>query len=719
MPNLSLRRSFAAAALLAAFAGCSGSPRSEDPKPTPPSPLATFRAPAVRSEQVVDDYHGEPIPDPYRWLEDQDGDEVAEFVAAQNAATRAVLDAIPQRGPIEERLRELWNYARREPPVRRGGRWFWRQNDGLQNQDVLCCGDDPRGEGEVLLDPNAMSQDGTLAVSALSISHDGARIAYAVSKSGSDWRTWRVLDVATKTTLADEAPWSKFAQAAWTKDGRGFFYQRYPQPKDGETFQAQNLQPQLCYHVVGADAAQDRVVYERPDEPKLGFGPRVTHDGRLLVIGISQGTDRRNRIALVDLQEEGWPVRMLIAEANARYQFVGNDGDTLWFHTDLDAPHGRIVAIDRKDPAQLREVIQEQTATLQDAVKHGGGFLCSYLEDASSTLRAFSTDGADLGEIALPSLGTVAQLECEPDATDVYCTFSSFLSPPAVHRIATDAKTAEPLLASSFRGDASRYVQKRVFLQSKDGTRVCMFLTHRRGIRLDGKAPCLLYGYGGFGISVTPTFRVPNFVFCERGGIYAQAVLRGGGEYGEAWHKDGMLGNKQNVFDDLFACADFLVRNRYTDTKHLAIQGGSNGGLLVGACLAQRPELFGAAIPEVGVLDMLRYHRFTIGWAWAPEYGTSDDAEQFAWLRRYSPLHNLECGRAYPPTLVMTGDHDDRVLPGHSYKFAAALQAAQGGEAPILLRVDTSTGHGAGKPVKKRIEEAADRLAFLSATIGS
>ncbi len=704
-------------ALLATAAACSS---GADPVPTQPEradALLRFRAPAVRAEDVVDDYHGTQVRDPYRWLEDQDGEEVAEFVAAQNAATRAVLDDVAERPAIEARLKELWNYERHQPPVRRGAKWFWWRNDGLSNQDVLHVGDDPRSQGEVLLDPNAMSPDGTVAVSGLAISHDGSRIAYGTSASGSDWRTWRVLDVATKATLADEVAWSKFSGAAWTKDGKGFFYQRYPQPEAGATFEAQNLQPQLCYHEVGADPKTDRVVYERPDEPKWGFGPRVTDDGRWLVIGISFGTDRRNRVALVDLRQDGWPVRMLVPDLVARWQFVGNDGETMWFHTDLDAPRGRIVAIDLANPGEAREVVPQSDATLESAHKAKDAFVCACLRDASSELRVHALSGELRGIVELPAIGTASGLVGDPDDDVCHFTFASFTAPPAVHELRASTRVVEPLRQPTFRGDSKRLVTQRMFLQSKDGTRLCLFVTHRRGLRLDGNAKCYLYGYGGFGISVTPSFRVPNFVFCERGGIYAQAVLRGGGEYGEEWHKAGMLGNKQNVFDDFVACAQFLVRNGYTKSERLAIGGGSNGGLLVGACLVQRPELFGAAIPEVGVLDMLRYHRFTIGWAWAPEYGRSDDAEQFLWLHRYSPLHNIERGHVYPPTMVMTGDHDDRVLPGHSYKFAAALQAAQGGDAPILLRVETSAGHGAGKPVRKLIAEAADRLAFLHAAL--
>lgn len=710
-------RSLAATLLL--LAACSGSPAPSPSADAAPVGLPPFSPPPVRKDAVVDDYHGTQVADPYRWLEDQDADEVAEFVAAQNAATRACLDAIPGRDELRARLAELYGYARHESPQRRGELWFWLQNDGLQNQPVLCASADPYGEGRVLIDPNGKSADGTVALAGLAASPSGHRLAFALSERGSDWRTWRVLDTATGEELADALPWSKFSGAAWTHDEKGFFWVRYPQPKEGETFEAQTVQPQLCYHELGTDPKSDKVVYERPDEPKWGFQPRVTDDGRFLVLTITAGTDRRNRIACIDLQEEGWPVRMLWADLEARFSFLGNDGDEFAFRTDLEAPRGRVVVLDRKAPHEtLREVVPQQKAVLQDAVRTKEHFVCHYLVDAASSLRRFDAKGRDLGAVDLPALGTASGFTGRSDDEVVHFQLATFTAPSAVLRLDADGGAVRTVRAPQFRGDSKSLVTQRLYLQSKDGTRLCLFLTHRRGIRLDGSSPCLLYGYGGFGLSMSPTFRVPDFVFCERGGIYAQAVLRGGGEYGEEWHQGGMLGNKQKVFDDFVACAEFLVRNRYTSREHLAIGGGSNGGLLVGACLVQRPELFGAAVPEVGVLDMLRYHRFTIGWAWAPEYGTSDDKDAFAWLHGYSPLHNVERGTHYPPTLVMTGDHDDRVLPGHSYKFASALQAAQGRTAPILLRVETSAGHGAGKPVHKRIDEAVDRLSFLQATIG-
>jgi prolyl oligopeptidase len=508
--------------------------------------------------------------------------------------------------------------------------------------------------------------------------------------------------------------WSKFASAAWTHDGKGFFYQRYPAPKEGETFQQKNVNPQYCYHRLGTEQSADLVVYERPDQPDWGFQGEVSEDGKFLLLGITKGTDRRNRVAYVDLTA-GFAVTPLLMEFDASYDFICSEGDTFYFRTDAGAANGRIVAIDRKSPARdsWRSIVPEQKEALGSARMIGRHLVLTYLADASSQLRLFALDGTDAGAIALPGIGTVGAMTGRGSDTQLYFAFTSFTQPSTIYRYDFATKQSAIFRKPSFGRSDEDLVTERVFLQSRDTTRLCMFLVHKKDMPLDGSAPCFLYGYGGFNQPMTPTFSVSRLAFVERGGIYAQAVLRGGGEYGESWHQAGMLDKKQNVFDDFAACADYLVRNGYTASKRLAIGGGSNGGLLVGAALTQNPGKFGAAIPEVGVMDMLRYHLFTIGWAWASEYGRSDDPKAFAWLYRYSPLHNIKAGTSYPPTLVMTGDHDDRVLPGHSYKFAATLQAAQAGPAPILLRIATKAGHGSGKPVSAQIDEAADRWAFL------
>ncbi|MBK8098044.1 MAG: S9 family peptidase [Planctomycetes bacterium] len=704
-------------ALLAA--ACGSSPDAAPPAATPAqSGASRWQSPPTRKDDVVDDYHGTAIADPYRWLEDQDNRDVAAWVRTQNAATRTFLDAIPEQPLLRARLTELWNFPRHSVPTHRHGKWFYRYNDGLQNQAVLHVAEGADARGRVLLDPNRLSDDGTVALGAVAPSHDGELLAFSTSQSGSDWQEWRVLDVATGRVRDDLLRWTKFTGAAWTNDGQGFFYSRYPAPADGQVLGQQTRGAQLCYHRIGTAQQQDRVVYERPDQPDWGFDAEVSEDGRFLIVNIWSGSAGRNRIAYADLQQEGWPVQALLMAHDAGYDFLGNDGDTFWFKTDKDAPRGRIVGIARRDPtAAWTTLVPEQEHALEEVLVVGEHLVAHYLEDAASALRVFALDGTAAGAIELPDLGAVSGLSGRRQDADLHFTFQSFTHAPAVLAYGLTSRQTRVVRPSELRYDIAGLQTQRVFLQSRDGTRLCMFLVHQRGLRLDGRNPTYLFGYGGFQSAMTPGFSLPNLAWLERGGVFAMAVLRGGGEYGEAWHQAGMLGNKQNVFDDFIACAEFLIRNGWCTASRLGIGGGSNGGLLVGAVLTQRPDLIGAAVPEVGVLDMLRYHKFTIGWAWAPEYGSADDPVAFAWLRRYSPLHNVHVGTKYPPTLVMTGDHDDRVVPGHSFKFAAALQAAQAGPAPVLLRVETSAGHGAGKPTSKLIDEAADRLAFLLHTL--
>lgn len=689
------------------------------PEPMQPAELPPFAAPPVGKDDVVDDYHGTAVADPYRWLEEPDGERTRAFVTAQNAASSTYLDALPEREALHERLRELWNFPRTSAPDRFGDRWFWSHNDGLQNQAVWLVDDAADGPGRVLLDPNRWSEDGTVALAGFEPSHDGRRVAFATSRSGSDWQEWQVLDVATGETLPDRVPWAKFTRASWTHDGRGFFYQRFPAPGGGELYAAANGNAQLCYHELGTDAASDRVVYERPDHPEWLFGAEVSDDGHFLVLTIRAGSTQRTRIATADLRVEGWPVQPLRMAGDALWAYVGNHGDEFWLRTDWQAPNGRLVAVDRKAPEAAEQPrIAERAMALQGVRRCGGRFLCNWLADATSHLTVHGDDGVELAQLPLPGLGAVSSLLGRAEDRTCFATFQSFLHAPTVLRFDVVDGTTTTFRKSSFGGDPSAFVTERKELLARDGTRLLLFLTHRRDLVADGTHPTWLYGYGGFAVAMVPQFTVDRFAFVERGGVYAHAILRGGSEFGEAWHQAGMREQKQNVFDDFVACADYLTRNRYTCPARLAIGGRSNGGLLVGAVLTQHPDRFAAAIPEVGVLDMLRFHRFTIGRAWVPEYGCSDDPEAFGWLYAYSPLHNVRPGTHYPATLVMTGDHDDRVLPGHSYKFAAALQAAQVGAAPILLRIDTSSGHGSGKPTGKLLDEAADRLAFLAATIG-
>jgi prolyl oligopeptidase len=684
----------------------------------------TCTVPKTQAGATVDDYHGTRIADPYRWLEDTDAAATKVWIDAQNCVTFAFLEQIPEREDLKRRLTTIWDYPKFGVPFKEGGRYFFTKNDGLQNQSVLytqrTLDDAPR----VLLDPNALSEDGTVALSALSISDDAALMAYATSAAGSDWQEFKVRDVATGRDRSDHLRWVKFSGASWTNDGKGFFYSRYPAP-EGAALQSVNRDMKLYYHVVGTDQSADVLVYERPDQPDWGFGAGVTEDGRYLVNSVWLGTDRRNRVFYADLGDQMRPELRaqtveLLNDFDAGYGFVGNDGPVFYFWTDLDAPRGRLIAVDTRNPARSawREVIPQGKDVLQGVQIVNHTFVASYLMDARSALRLFAKDGTPKGEIELPTLGSVGGVSGKEDEAEMFYAFTSYLYPTTIFRYDFATGQSEVFRAPELDFDAAGYETRQVFYTSKDGTRVPMLITHRRGIAMDRSNPTYLYGYGGFNISLTPSFSPSLLAWLELGGIYAVPNLRGGAEYGEEWHQAGMLENKQNVFDDFIAAAEYLIEEGYTSTPKLAIGGGSNGGLLVGAAMTQRPDLFGAALPAVGVMDMLRFHKFTIGWAWVTEYGSADSAHQFPFLYKYSPLHNLKPGTAYPATMVTTADHDDRVVPGHSFKFAAALQAAHAGSAPALIRVETKAGHGAGKPTAKIIEEQADKWAFLVEVLG-
>jgi prolyl oligopeptidase len=681
--------------------------------------------PHTHTVDQIDDYHGTLVADPYRWLEETDSPQTRDWIEAQNALTFGLLARVPARDGIRRRLTELWDYAKASAPVERGGRYFQLRNTGLQNQDLLYVMDRLDGEAQVLLDPNNLSADGTVALTGWSLSDDGRWLAYATSASGSDWLTWRVRDVTTGRDLPDLIEWSKFSGAAWRKDGSGFYYARYDPPVAGQDYTGANYYQKLHFHCLGEPQARDRLVYERPDQKEWGFSAEVTDDGQYLILAVWQGTDVRNRLFFQDLQSGG-PVVELISALEAAYHFVGNDGSLFYFRTDLDAPCGRLIAIDvtRPDKTAWRTLIPESADTLELVAMLHDEFVTLYLHDGCHLLKRFDRRGRLLADIALPTLGSIpttgAFLNLTGRRTDdvMFYGFSSFLYPVTIYRYDFSRGQSELIFAPPISFDASPYVTRQVFVTSQDGTRVPMFLTHRRDLRLDGQNPTLLYGYGGFNIATVPAFMVSRLIWLEMGGVFASANLRGGGEYGEEWHQAGMLHNKQNVFDDFIACAEYLIAEKVTCAARLAIMGGSNGGLLVGACLTQRPDLFGAAVPFVGVMDMLRFQRFTIGWAWVSDYGSADDPEQFRTLYRYSPLHNLKPGTRYPATMVVTGDHDDRVVPGHSFKFAAALQAAQEGDAPVLIRIQTKAGHGLGKPTAILIEEATDVYAFLAEVVG-
>lgn len=683
------------------------------------------RYPVTKQVDVVDDYHGTLVADPYRWLEDTNSDETASWVSAQNAVTERYLSRLPARSPLRDRLTELWNFERYGVPFREGGLYFFFKNDGLQNQSVLYVQDSLEGEPRVLLDPNTFSDDGTIALTTLDISADGKYIGYGVSSGGSDWQEFRVREIATGQDLEDRIEWVKFSGLSWTRDGKGFFYSRYPEPADGQALLEANRDQKLYYHRVGTPQSEDILIYERPDQPEWGIGASLTEDGRYAILYLTHGTDPRNRLYYIDLKDPANPdlgarVVPLLDDFDASYSVVGNEGSVLYILTDRDAPRKRIVAVDLRNPspARWRTVVPEGEEVIERASLVGGRLAVVSLKDASSRVRFYSTAGRAMGELELPGLGSVGGISGRQDDTELFYAFTSFLYPTTIFRYDLATGENEVFRAPDVDFDPEMYETKQVFYTSKDGTRVPMFITHRRGIELDGTNPAYLYGYGGFNISMTPGFSVPNLVWLEQGGVYAMPNLRGGGEYGEEWHLAGTKERKQNVFDDFIAAAEYLISEGYTSPEKLAIGGGSNGGLLVGAVMTQRPDLYAVAHPAVGVMDMLRFHKFTIGWAWVSDYGSSDDPEGFRYLYAYSPLHNLKEGTCYPATLVTTADHDDRVVPGHSFKFAAALQAAQGCDNPALIRIETRAGHGAGKPTAKQIEEAADVLAFRMANMG-
>ncbi len=673
--------------------------------------------PQARKVQQADDYHGTEVADPYRWLEDdvRESEEVAAWVAAENKVTNAFLHAIPARERIQKELTALWNYEKFSSPFKVGGRYYFYKNDGLQNQSVLYMMDSIEGKPTVLIDPNKWSKDGTVALSGTSFSEDGRYLAYGIQEAGSDWRTWRIMEIATGKLLDEKLEWLKFTSTEWTPDSKGFFYGRFAEPEEGEAFQSLNLNHKLYFHRIGTPQSDDVLVFEQPDHPKWGFGPSVTEDGRFLIISVWKGTADKYRVYVKDLSEPyGIPVA-LIDHFNDEYDFIGNDGYTFYFKTDLNAPNKRVIAIDIRnpDPKNFREIIPEGPEPIQGVGLLNNVFVVRLLKDAKTVVKMFTVDGRFIREVKFPGIGTASGFSGKRTDTETFYSFASFITPPSIYRY--DMITGESKLfrRSQIKFDSDQFELKQVFYKSKDGTRVPMFIAHRKGLKLNGNNPTLLYGYGGFNISLTPYFSISRAQWLKMGGVYCVVNLRGGGEYGEDWHQGGMIHKKQNVFDDFIAAAEWLIDNKYTSSKKLAIQGGSNGGLLVGACMTQRPDLYKACLPAVGVMDMLRFHKFTAGRYWVDEYGSSDDAEQFKTLHAYSPYHNLKPGTKYPATLITTADTDDRVVPGHSFKFAARLQECNAGDNPVLIRIETKAGHGSGKPTSKIIEEISDLWAFL------
>lgn len=661
---------------------------------------------------VVDTYHGHDVPDPYRWLEDGDAPATRAWIEAEAALTERFLAAVPARGAIHRRLTEVWDFERYGLPRRAGNAYVYTKNSGLQNQGVVYIAPALDAPARVLIDPNGFSPDGTIALSGMTFSDDGRFMAYATSASGSDWMTWRVRDVASGEDLEDEIRWSKFSSASWRRDGSGFYYSRYAEPDASTQFKDENYDQKVYFHRLGTPQSADPLIYERPDHPDWTLFPFVTDDGDWLIVTSAHGTDPNNRIFVWDLREPEGAVIELLPLGDAHYDFAGNDGDQFYFRTTKDAPRGRIVRLDVRAP-QLVEVVAETGDALETASLFERGFVLGYLHDAHSVVRRASLTGEPLGEVALPGLGSASGFGGKQSEDETFYAYTSYTTPASIYRLDLVTGASSLVFAPRVPFDPRAFESEQVFYASKDGTRIPMIVTRKIGTPRDGSTPTILYGYGGFNISLSPAFSPATLVWLELGGAFAVANLRGGGEYGEDWHRSGTKERKQNVFDDFIAAAEYLIAQRYTSTPKLAIYGGSNGGLLVGACLTQRPELFGAAVAAVGVLDMLRFQKFTIGWAWMSDFGSSDDPAEFEYLRRYSPLHNIVSGRSYPATLIVTADHDDRVFPAHSFKFAAALQAAQGGAAPVLIRIETKAGHGAGKPTGKVIDEAADRFAFL------
>ena len=671
--------------------------------------------PAANKVDVVDDYHGTKVSDPYRWLEDTNSAETAAWVEAENKVTQAYFARIPERAKIHARLTELFNYERYSSAFEVAGKYFWFRNDGLQNQDVLYVAEKPDGAGRVLLDPNTLRADGTAALSGLSVDRGAKLLAYAIAQAGSDWSEWHVRDIATGKDLPDLVQWTKFTSAEWTKDGRAFYYQRFPQPNVKAALTESNKNAQLYLHTLGEPQSADQLIYQRPDHPNWLFGSTVSDDGNYLILGVETGDAGKNLLFYRDLAAAHAPMVELIKDLTAQFHFIGNRGSELFLQTTDSAPKGRLIAIDVNHPerAHWKELVPEQPETLTSAQYAGGKLVMSYLKDAHSVEKIVALNGKTEREVALPGLGTAAWSSAHSTDTELIYSFDSLIAPLAFYRYDLKSGRSTQLRSSKLSFDPSLYETEQVFYKSKDGTRVPMFLMHKKGIQRNGQNPTLLYAYGGFNVAITPNFSPMFLGWAEMGGIVAIANIRGGSEYGEAWHQAGAKLHKQNVFDDFIAAGEWLISNKYTSTPELAIFGGSNGGLLIGAVLNQRPDLWGAAMPAVGVMDMLRFNKFTIGAAWEGDYGSPENPEEFRALYAYSPLHNIRPGTHYPATLITTSDHDDRVVPGHSFKYAATLQAAQGGPAPILIRIETRAGHGAGKPTTKRIDEAADRFVFL------
>ncbi|WP_017729966.1 prolyl oligopeptidase family serine peptidase [Nafulsella turpanensis] len=677
---------------------------------------AAIQYPTVKTVDTVDVYYGTEVPDPYRWLEDDRSEETGKWVQAQNAITEDYLAQIPFRDKIEERLTEIWNYPKSGAPFKRGDQYFVYRNDGLQNQYVVYTMDELGGEEEVFLDPNKWSDDGTTSLSGLSFSEDGEYAAYSISEAGSDWRTIKIMEVDSRKELEDEVNWAKFSGISWAGDG--FYYSAYDAPEKGNKLKGKNEFHKVYYHKLGTPQSEDRLVHEDKEHALRNFYAGTTEDERFVYVAGSEGTSGNN-LMVKDLSKPNSEFVTVVDNFENDHSVVGNIGDELLILTTKNAPNKRLVKVSLDNPQEWENVIAEKEQLLEDVSLAGGKMFVSYMQDAATKVYQYSKEGELEKEIELPGIGSAGGFEGSEEDKELFYTFTSFTFPSNIYKYNVETGESELYEASKIDFDADKFETKQVFYTSKDGTKVPMFIVHKKGLELDGSNPTFLYSYGGFDISMTPNFSAARLVWLENGGIYAQPSIRGGGEYGQEWHEGGMKMKKQNVFDDFIAAAEYLIEEGYTSKDKLAISGGSNGGLLVGASMTQRPDLFQVALPAVGVLDMLRYHKFTIGWAWAVEYGDVDDSEEmFRYLYGYSPLHNIEEGVLYPATLVATADHDDRVVPAHSFKFISELQANGAPGNPYLIRIETNAGHGAGKPTSKIIEEWADKYAFTWYNMG-
>jgi prolyl oligopeptidase len=677
----------------------------------------TVNYPVTKKTDVVTDYHGVKVADPYRWLEDDNSAETKEWVKAENKVTRQYLDVIPFRNKIRERLEKIWNFPKYGTPHQEGKYIIFSKNDGMQNQSVLYIQEGLNGTPRVLLDPNKISNNGTVALGEYALSHDGKYFAYGVAKAGSDWNDIYVLEVETGKLLADQIKWVKFSGIAW--QGNGFYYSAYDAPKKGEELSKKNEFHKIYFHKVGTSQDNDRLIYKNDNYPLRNYGANVTNDEQYLIMTETAGTSG-NALYVKDLKKENADFVKVADGFDFDYGVVENVKGKLLVLTNNGAPRYRLILIDPEKPARENwiTVINEEKNVLQSAVVVGEKIIATYMKDAANKAYLFSMEGKMLHEITTPGIGTIGGFTGKPEDQFSFYSFTSFTVPTTIFRYDVAKNSSAIFSQPKLDFSTSNFETKQVFYTSKDGTKVPMFIVHRKGLKRDGQNPVYLYGYGGFNISLTPAFSAARMIWLERGGILAIPNLRGGGEYGEEWHKAGTLLQKQNVFDDFISAAEYLIKQNYTNSSKLVIAGGSNGGLLIGACMTQRPDLFKVALPAVGVMDMLRFHKFTIGWAWTGDYGSSDDAEQFKYILKYSPLHNLKAGVHYPATLVTTADHDDRVVPAHSFKFAATLQEKHAGENPVLIRIETEAGHGAGKPTSKQIDEWSDVWAFTFKNLG-